>query len=392
MKIVMLSPYFYPHTGGTEKYVRDLSAVLIKEGHAVTVITNNLPRSKNALAHEVLPEGIKVIRLDAVDMFYYLPVSLQFNRKMLEGFDVVHAHVPAFSFLRAVAGKVAQPVVVTYHCDVTVSEKYFGIPVPRWVVPPFEESSNIMARRLLSKADLVYNTTESYAETSPVLKHVPHRSIPIGIFYDKIDEAHKKLGLSPDKKNPRQILFLGRLAGNKGCDYLVKAMPKVLAKFPDAKLIICGDGEEKAHILDLVTQFDIGPAVTFLGTATFERLVELYYQSIVYVFPSINRLEAFGIVQLEAMANYTAVLASDIPGPNSVMEPGKSGILVPKQNPDAIADALCQLLADPEKAKAMGRRGRELVETKYNWYVIGKQVVALYEEALEKKKKSLSKL
>jgi len=387
MKIVMLSPYFYPHTGGTEKYARDLATALIQEGHEVTVITNNLPRSKNAPAYEILPEGIKVIRLDAVDMFYYLPVSTQFNLKMLEGYDIVHVHVPPFSFLRSVAGRVKQPVIVTYHCDVTVSEKYFGMPVPRWVVPPFEGSANAYARLLLPKADIVYNTTETYAETSPVLKNLPHRVIPIGIFYDKIDEAQKRLGLTPEKKNPRQILFLGRLAGNKGCDYLVKAMPKILSQFPDAKLIICGDGEEKGHIVDLVTQLDIGPAVTFLGTATFDRLVELYYTSIVYVFPSINRLEAFGIVQLEAMANYTAVVASDIPGPNAVMEPGKSGLLVPKQNPDAIADAVCSLLADPEKAKAMGKRGRELVETKYNWKTIVKQVLALYEEALMKKRK-----
>jgi len=288
MKIAMLSPYFYPHTGGTEKYVRDLSAVLIKEGHDVTVITNNLPRVKNAPAHEVLPDGIKVVRLDAVDLFYYLPVSWQFNLKMLEEYDVVHVHVPAFSFLRAVAGKIRQPVVVTYHCDVTVSEKYFGMPVPGWLIPSFEGSANLYAKNLLPKADAVYNTTSSYGETSPVLKNIPHRVIPIGIFTDKIDEAQKKLKLTPDKKNPRQILFLGRLAGNKGCDYLVKAMPGILARFPDAKLIICGDGEEKAHILDLVTQFDIGPSVTFLGTATFERLVELYYTSLVYVFPSIN--------------------------------------------------------------------------------------------------------
>lgn len=387
MRIVMLSPYFYPHTGGTEKYVRDLSAVLIQEGNEVTVITNNLPKEKNAPAHETLPEGIKVIRLDAVDMFSYLPVSFgQFNLKMLDGFDVVHVHVPAFSFLRAVAGKIKQPLVVTYHCDVTVSEKYFGIPVPQWVVPGFEGSSNLYARALLSKADAIYNTTETYAETSPVMKHIPHRVIPIGIFHDKIDEMQKKVGLTPDRKNPRQLLFLGRLAGNKGCDYLVKAMPKVLEKFPDAKLIICGDGEEKAHILDLVTQFGIGPSITFLGTATFEKLVELYYTSIAYIFPSINRLEAFGIVQLEAMANYTAVIASDIPGPNAVMEPGKSGLLVPKQNPEALAGAIIELLSDPEKAKAMGRRGRELVETKYNWKTIVQQVTGLYQEVLAKKK------
>ena len=387
MKIVMLSPYFYPHTGGTEKYVRDLSAALIQEGHEVTVITNNLPKEKNAPSSEVLPEGIKVIRLDAVDMFSYLPVSFgQFSLRMLDDFDIVHVHVPAFSFLRAVAGKVKKPVVVTYHCDVTVSEKYFGVPVPSWVVPPFEESNNAYARRLLAKADAIYNTTPTYGQTSPVLKNLKYRSIPIGIFSGKIDEMQKKMNLTPDKKNPRQLLFLGRLAGNKGCDYLVKAMPKVLEKFPDTKLIICGDGEEKAHILDLVTQFGIGSSITFLGTATFEKLVELYYTSIAYVFPSINRLEAFGIVQLEAMANYTAVISSDIPGPNAVMEPGKSGLLVPKQDPEALANAILELLSDPEKAKAMGRRGRELVETKYNWKTIVKQVTAIYDEVLAKKK------
>lgn len=387
MKVVMLSPYFYPHTGGTEKYVRDLSTALIQEGHEVTVITNNLPKTKNAPANETLPEGIKVIRLDATDMFSYLPVSFgQFNLKMLEGYDIVHVHVPAFSFLRAVAGKIKQPLIVTYHCDVTVSEKYFGVPVPQWLVPVFEGSNNAYARMLLAKADLVYNTTNTYAETSPVMKHIPHRVFPIGIFSKSIDDIQKKLNLTPDKKDPKQLLFLGRLAGNKGCDYLVRAMPRVLEKFPDTRLIICGDGEEKAHILDLVTQFNIGQAITFLGTATFDRLVELYYTSIAYVFPSINRLEAFGIVQLEAMANYTAVVASDIPGPNAVMEEGKSGLLVPKQDPEALAQAIIQILSDPEKAKAMGKRGRELVETKYNWQTIVKQITAVYAEALAKKR------
>lgn len=387
MKIVMLSPYFYPHTGGTEKYVRDLSAALIKEGHEVTVITNNLPKEKNAPAAETLPEGIKVIRLEATDMFSYLPVSFgKFNLKMLDGFDIVHCHVPAFSFLRSVAGKIKQPLIVTYHCDVTVSEKYFGIPIPQWLVPIFEEASNSFARSLLPKADAIYNTTPTYGQSSPVLKNLKYRSIPIGIFSEKIDETQKKIGMTPDKKNARQLLFLGRLAGNKGCDYLVQAMPKVLAKFPDTKLIICGDGEEKAHILDMVTQFKIGPSITFLGTATFEKLVELYYTSIAYIFPSINRLEAFGIVQLEAMANYTAVISSDIPGPNAVMEPGQSGLLVPKQDPEALANAIIKILADPEKAKAMGRRGRELVETKYNWKTIVGQVIDIYKETLAKKK------
>jgi len=385
MKIVMLSPYFYPHTGGTEKYVRDLSTILVMMGHEVTVITNNLPKAKNAPREETLPEGVKVIRLNAVDMFSYLPVSTEFNLKMLEGFDIVHVHVPAFSFLRAVAGKIKQPLIVTYHCDVTVSEKYFGVPVPQAVVPLFEGASNAYAKMLLPKADAIITTTETYASTSPVMKNIPHHVVPIGIFYNKIDEIQKKLNLTSDKKNPKQLLFLGRLAGNKGCDYLVKAMPQILKEVPDTKLIICGDGEEKAHILDIVTELGVGSAITFLGTASFEKLIELYYTSIAYIFPSINRLEAFGIVQLEAMANYTAVISSDIPGPNAVMDANVSGFLVPKQNPKALAEAAISLLKNPEKAFEMGKRGRELVEKKYDWNVIGKKVVDIYNGAKAKK-------
>jgi glycosyltransferase involved in cell wall biosynthesis len=240
---------------------------------------------------------------------------------------------------------------------------------------------------LLKRADAVYNTTKTYAETSPVLRHFNNvRHIPIGIFHDAIDEVQKRLGLSEKDKKPRQLLWLGRMAGNKGCDYTVKALPKILAKFPDTCLIICGDGEEKAHINDLIDKLGVRGSIDMYGTATFDDLVKFYYSSLVYIFPSINRLEAFGIVQLEAMANYTAVICTDIPGPNAVMEKGKTGLIVPKQDPDAIADAAISLLANPAKALEMGKAGRRLIETKYDWSVICGQVIDLYNETLAKKK------
>ncbi len=386
MKIVMLVPYFYPHTGGTEKYVKDLSIALTQAGHEVTVISTNLPVEKNALAEEMM-SGFKVIRLPATNMFSYLPVTKKkFDLKMLEGYDIVHCHVPSFGFLREIVGKIKQPVIVTYHCDVTVSEKYYGISVPSFFVKGLEKTANVMARMLLKRADVVYNTTKTYADTSPVLKFVKNvRHIPIGIFHDHIDEMQKKLGLTEKDKNPRQILWLGRMAGNKGCDYMVKAMPKMLAKFPDLKLVICGDGEEKAHINALIDKFGIRKSIEIYGIVTFDKLVELFYKSLVYVFPSINRLEAFGIVQLEAFVNCTTVVASDIPGPNAVMDVGTTGLLVPKQDPDAIADAVMPLLANPQKAIEMGKAGRKLVETKYDWKRIVEQVVGLYKEGLAKK-------
>lgn len=385
MKIVMLVPYFYPHTGGTEKYVKDLSLALTLAGHQVTIISNNLPREKNAPPEEMM-SGVKVIRMPAINLFSYLPVTWSFNLKMIKDYDIVHIHVPAFSFIRAVAGKIKQPIVVTYHCDITISEKFYGIPVPRWFTKTFEFIFDLYGRYLISKADIVYNTTKTYADTSPVLSRMKDvRHIPIGIFHDHIDEMQKKLGLTEKDKNPKQILWLGRMAGNKGCDYMVKAMPMILKKFPDAKLVICGDGEEKAHINGLIDKFGIRKSIEMYGIVKFDQLVSLFYKSLVYVFPSINRLEAFGIVQLESFANCTPVIASDIPGPNAVMDVGKTGYLVPKQDPQAIAEKVNELLANPRKAIEMGKAGRKLVETKYDWKRIAEQVMALYKEAQGKK-------
>jgi len=389
MKILMLTPYFYPHTGGTEKYVKDLSGQLVKNGHDVTVISCNVPRAKKAKKEEII-DGVKIKRLSAIDFLYYLPITLSFRLKMLEGYDVVHIHCPPHSFVRTVAGKTKVPVVTTFHCDITVTDQFFGIPIPRFITSGFEAMMNWYADRFLPKVEEIICTSESYASTSPVMKNFPRNTIPIGVYHDKLDESIKKQGIDPLKDKKKQILFLGRLAANKGVKYLVSAMPKILEAHPDAKLIICGEGEEKPSIESQIKGLGLEGSITFYGTVNLDTLAMLYATSSVFVLPSINRLEAFGIVQLEAMACYTPVVASDIPGVNSVMDIGKSGLLTPIQNPDAIAAAVIKILKDPELLKSMGARGRHLVETKYDWPIISKEVELVYKKAIAKKKASLA--
>jgi len=385
MKIAMLVPYFYPHTGGTEKYVRDLSLELSKKGHDVTIISNNLPRKAKAPAREKI-DGVQIIRLPAIN-FTYLPISRPLDLKLIEGMDIVHTHGPAFSFTRSIPKNFKAPHILTYHCDTIMFDNYKGIRIPKIFAFLFETIMDIYTRRVIRRADMIISTTEAYASTSPVLKDFPHKIMPIGIHYENIDKMINKLGLTPDKKKSDQIIFLGRLAQNKGVDYLVKAMPKVLAKLPNTKLLICGEGEEKEHLVKLINKLGIEKSVTFYGTLTFDKLVELYYTSTLFVMSSISRLEAFGIVQLEAMACSTAVVCTDIPGPNAVMEPEKSGLIAKPRDPDSLADAMLKLLSDPEKAREMGRYGRTLVETKYNWSTIADHIISFYEEALRNKKK-----
>jgi N-acetyllactosaminide 3-alpha-galactosyltransferase len=385
MKIAMCVPFFFPHFGGTEKYVKDLSLELVSRGHEVTVITNNVPKEAGAPAQENM-EGLNVIRIDAMN-FIYLPVSFRFNLSMLKGFDLVHSHCPAFGFTRAIRNRLKVPHIVTYHCDTTISENFLGRKMPKWLIKSVEEMTNMYARWVLPKADAIINTTESYASTSPVMKNILHNAVPIGYHYELFDASRQKQGITEASRDKKKVLFLGRFASNKGIDYLVRAIPAVLKAVPDAKFVLCGDGEEKPHIEEFIDKVGVRANIEFRGKVNLDEMVNLYSTSAMYVFPSINRLEAFGIVQLEAMSCYTPVIASNIPGVNNVMEVGKSGLLVEPRDVEGLAAAIIKLLKDPEMARNMGVRGRQLVETKYNWKTIGDQIEKIYSDALKRKKK-----
>lgn len=383
MKIAMLVPYFFPHFGGTEKYVKDLSVELASRGHEVTVISNNVPKEAGAPSQERM-DGITVKRLKAMN-FVYLPVSFEFNLKMLDGFDLIHTHCPSFGFTRAVRDRLKVPHVVTYHCDTTMSEKFLGIKMPKAVIRAVEFLTNQYAKMVLPKVDAIITTTESYASTSPVMKHFPHHAIPIGIHYEIFDKSRASQGITEEKRDRKKVLFLGRLAANKGIDYLVHAIPLVLKEVPDAKFVICGEGEEKPHVEAYIDEVGVRDHIEFRGKVNLDEMVELYSTSAMFVFPSINRLEAFGIVQLESMACYTPVIASNIPGVNNVMDEGQNGLLVEPRDPAALAAAIVKILKDPELAKKMGAHGRQLVEQKYNWKAIGDRIEAVYRAVLERK-------
>jgi len=164
---------------------------------------------------------------------------------------------------------------------------------------------------------------------------------------------------------------------------LIRAVPKILTRFPDTKFIIAGEGEEKPHLLTLIKLFKVEEAITFFGTVTFEKLIELYTTSTVFVLPSINRLEAFGIVQLEAMACSTPVVVSNIPGVKEVA--GEGGFLAEPKDPDSLAEAICKILSNREKAREMGRHARMLVEKRYNWKIIVERIVEIYKGVIRKK-------
>jgi starch synthase len=115
-------------------------------------------------------------------------------------------------------------------------------------------------------------------------------------------------------------------------------------------------------------------------------VTQLYSHAAVFACPSVY--EPFGLINLEAMACETAVVASAVGGIVEVVEDGKTGILVPPSRPDALAEALDEVLANPERAREMGRAGRRRVEAQFSWASIAERTEQVYGEAIHESRRT----
>jgi len=175
---------------------------------------------------------------------------------------------------------------------------------------------------------------------------------------------------------PRFVLAVGRLTAYKGFEHLVRAMAEV-----DARLVIVGEGPCRPALEQLVATLRLGDRVALPGAVPD---VAPYYEACdVFVLPSVSRNEAFGLVQLEAMAAGKAVVNTSIDSGNAyACPPGLSGVAVPPANPAALADAIRQLLADPERRRTLGEAGRDRVATEFSADAMVQRTIEIYRQVL----------
>jgi phosphatidylinositol alpha-mannosyltransferase len=156
------------------------------------------------------------------------------------------------------------------------------------------------------------------------------------------------------------VLFVGRPVARKGLSVLLAALPAVLERVPDARLVIVGSAPEDVKLPKRLLS-----SVEVRGMVDEEGLVECMRSSSLLCAPSTGG-ESFGIVLIEAMAAGLPVVASDIPGYEAIVTPSKNGVLVPPANPRALADALVDLLLDPTRRAMLSLAG-EVTATRYDW-------------------------
>lgn len=315
MKILEVYKDVHPFVrGGIERYIHDLSSFLADSGHDVEVLI----AGDNSDNTDTVVSGFKVRKTPCICRVMSNPICPELIDSLREiPADLVHFHVPLPSAVISwlMTGR-NTPYIVTYHSDI----------VRQAVFLPFYGP---FLRRFLHRANKVITTSPVYAETSVFLSRLKNISvIPIGSDLNRFKP-------SDSIETGDYVLFVGRFRKYKGIHVLLKAWKC----FPNRRLIMVGGGSLLPKILHAVSKDRLN--VEIIHDPDDDRLVQLYQGAKCLVLPSTLRSEAFGIVQIEAMACGTPVISTSIPtGVPWVNADGVSGIVVQPDNPEALADAI----------------------------------------------------
>ena len=156
----------------------------------------------------------------------------------------------------------------------------------------------------------------------------------------------------------------------KEINILLQSVNKI-ADSDDFRLVIVGDGDLRGSYESLVDSLGMNNKVIFVGFIPDNLLPKYYSVADMFVLPSTDKSEAFGIVSLEAMSSGVPVIAADLPGARSVVDKKETGLLVKPSSVDNLADMIKYLLKNPKIAKSLGKAGREKVLKMYTWEKIG---------------------
>jgi glycosyltransferase involved in cell wall biosynthesis len=259
------------------------------------------------------------------------------------------------------------PLVVSYHSD-TVRQKLLGA-----LFRP-------ILHRTLKRSAAIIAATQNYIDTSPILPRYGSRCrvIPYGIPAERFRHGDgARIHRIRSQYGPRIVLSVSRLVYYKGLDHLLRAMAKV-----PARLLIAGEGPLRSSLEREVLDLGLGERVVFLGEV--EDVTPYYQAADVFVLPSVARSEAFGIVQLEAMACGTPVvntrLASGVP---YVSLDGLTGFTVPPADSEALAVAINRLLDDRNLRAKLGQAGVRRVCQEFSLEVMTRRTLDLYQEVME---------
>jgi glycosyltransferase involved in cell wall biosynthesis len=352
MRILTVLTYYRPHTSGLTIYAERLAQALAGRGHQVTVFTTQY---QNDLPLREVQAGVQIIRVPVALRVSKGVIAPTFGRtatQLVREHDVVQLHLPQFDApgVALRARRMGKPAVLTYHCDLSLPPGPFNFIVNQIV--------HAMNRMAASLSDRIITYTQDYADHSEYLSRYPHKLeiIPPPVVLPvPASNAVESFASQFNTRTQRPVIGMAaRLATEKGVEILLNALPRIIESHPNTQVLFAGQfedvlGEQEYHdwLMPTIQRYQAGGHWQFLGVLTPERMASFYPNLDVLVVPSLNSTEAFGLVQIEAMMNGVACVASSLPGVRQPVTTTGMGKVVPIGDHEALADAILEILAHP---------------------------------------------
>lgn len=385
MKILHSLYYYRPHYSGLTVYTERLVRALGRRGHQVTVLTSRY--NSNLATHEQI-NGVHVRRLPVlmkISKGPIMPSLLYWVARLGRGSDLIHLHVPQLDAAPiALLGRILhKPVILTYHCDLRLPTSLLNR-IANWL-------SALANQMSVSFADVVVANALDYAQDSTILRRYMDKleviPPPIEIPEPSDEKVHAFCQRHGLKKDQKIIGMAARLASEKGVEYLVRAMPKILQEYPTARVLYVGQHldvmGEHAYAQRLQPMIEaMGDSWEFLGVLEAEEMAAFFKVCDVTVLPSLNSTESFGMVQVESMLCGTPVVASDLPGVRQPTTITGMGVVVPPGNDEALAEGILQVLRDPQGFV----QPRAEIERNFSQEVVAERYEQIYARVVAEKK------
>jgi glycosyltransferase involved in cell wall biosynthesis len=364
LKVLHVGKYYPPYRGGMESHLEILSGELKSLVDLKVIVANGGRQTKTEMS-----DGVDLTRVGKLFNINAAPICRGLVREIRKAkADIIHMHWPnptaVLAFL--LSGHQGR-LVFTYHSDIVRQKKMAVAFMP-------------ILRRALNKASAIIVSSPNYIEGSDVLRDYREkcRIIPFGVpaehfaEYDQVEARRLR-----EKYGPRLVLGVGRMVYYKGFEHLIRAMTVV-----DGRLIIIGQGPLRTYLDELVLQLGLKERVTLLDQV--EDIRPFYHAADIFALSSIMRSEAFGIVQLEAMACGKPVVNTQLDSGVPFVSPhGVSGMTVPPGDSLALGNAISRLLNDAKLRAELGAGARKRVVESFTVEKMVQKTLDVYEEVME---------
>jgi glycosyltransferase involved in cell wall biosynthesis len=381
MRILHISPYYYPSVGGVERFCEEIANRTYRLGNEVHVLTQTVDGQQD----EEEIRGIKIHRIKPVMQYSKALITPNIREKIRDiSPDIVHIQGPAPGMVDFIRKDNKTKILMTCHNDLSLDHSLaYKILSAAY--------RTIVFRKIIQKIDKLIILSEAFrsqSRFSKVIASVPEYKltiIPNGVDVEQFSLGNNSKNEYKDylSVNSRFFaIFVGSmepLHAYKGVEYLLHAISKT--RDLDITFGVIGEGQLKQKYMKIARSLGILDRVSFPGKIDDKMLVSYYRAADLFILPSLS-VEVMPTVMLEAMACGTPIIAARTPGPTAMITEGYNGYLVNTADSEDLAKTIKKAVFNQTKLREMQINARIEAEEKYSWKVILEQYIRLYSSML----------